>query len=389
MSDLRWGQFQYADGKKSLTNVLSGQTIRLQRKTWKVHVFVYSDGNVEVPVIVQQKVWGWHVDFDDIEGARENCGLWRRLAFFLPDSLAFWFRGGRTSFEPGPDLITLQGGWQNGTWNPSSLITCNAGGYPHDPQSPLNPPTPQKRRTLPSLDSQPTVWRFLDAESIVAETKLATMFGDRIAVLDHATPIDRQLAASPRFVRDDEGATLFLRYVSVNFHRGEDYDPKLHYGYVNGCVGFTFIADTSYGAWMFNEPVLSSSNVVLADHFDHIDDKAGRVWADLCLDLREELFFALFDICRLQSEAGGDWPTVRERDPENFDYYRQKFPKEAHLWTGTTFGRNLHGISGMPMCSPLSTARTSFSSMSWATGRADGLSKLVRWTSMAFRPRMA
>lgn len=139
---------------------------------------------------------------------------------------------------------------------------------------------------------------------------------------------------------------------------------------------------------MFNEPVLSPSNVVLAEHFDHVDDKAGRVWADLCLDLREELFFAIFDICRLQSEAGRDWPTVRERDPESFDYYRQKFPKEAHLWTGTTSGRNLHGINGMPMCSPLSTARTSFSSMSWATGRADGLSKLVRWTSMAFRSRM-
>jgi hypothetical protein len=151
---------------------------------------------------------------------------------------------------------------------------------------------------------------------------------------------------------------LFHRYVAVNFHRGEDYDPQPYYGYVNERVALTLDAYSSYGVWHYNNPVLVSEWVLPDAQFDDFEVLSKDVTRTTpALGLREELFFALFDICAVRQEiaVGGRLPVLRERDHETLSRH-----PDADGCNGIVFGQYLDKMAGLPMRSPLGMASTSF-----------------------------
>lgn len=110
MPNLVWGQFKYDARGKTLLSIFSGQSIRWKSGGRDRDFFDYIDGETRISIAVERRPWGRHVDFGEIAAVRQSYGLWRRLAFFLPDSLACWFFGGRTPYEPGVGWVTLGGG---------------------------------------------------------------------------------------------------------------------------------------------------------------------------------------------------------------------------------------------------------------------------------------
>jgi hypothetical protein len=389
MAETVWGQFEYDRGRELLRNVFSGQAIELGSESPERCVFTYRDAETQAAIVTERRPWGWTVDFNDMAVVKQSYGLWRRLAFGLLDALTFWFSGGRSAFEVGRvHQITLEGGWQNGRWARSSRITANAGGYPYDPNAPLNPPTPKKGLELFPLDGRPSTWRYVDVQDIALETKLATFPGRALPVLDRSVSLDVQLARAPRFVRDDGRAVLFHRYVAVNFHRGEDYDPTPYYGYVNEHVALTLDTYSSYGVWHFSNPILASEWVLPKAHFDDLQVLSKDVTRTTpALGLREELFFALFDICAVRQEAAmaGRLPILRERDHETLGSH----PDADGGWNGIPFGQYLDKMAWLPMQSPLGMASTSFSAVlptSFdAAQRRRGVRMMPDWLRGVFR----
>lgn len=366
MTEPVWGLFEYDRNREFLRNVFSGQAIELGDERPDQCRFTYRDAETQLTFIVQREPWGWSVDFNDMPAVKQSYGLWRRLAFGLPDSLTFWFSGGRSVFEVGrPHQVTLEGGWQNGRWASSSRITADIGGPPHDPNSPLNPAPPKNVFKLFPLDGRPATWRYVEAADIAQEAKIATVPGRDPPLLDRTQELDVQLARAPRFVRDDGRAVLFHRYVAVSFHRGEDYDPQPHYGYANQHVAFTFNAHGSYGVWHYSNPILVSGWALPGALFDDVNVLQNVTRVTPALGLREELFFALFDICAVRQEIaiGKGLPILRERDREELEYYRGKFPNEDRYWNGIRFAQYLDRIDGLPMRSPLSMGKTSFATV--------------------------
>jgi hypothetical protein len=359
-SDVVWGQFKFNEDQKLLVNVLSGQTIQLKQQGADACVFDYGDGEIETSIIVQQKGWQLFVDFrrDEMASVARTYGLWRRMAFFLPDSLMFWFFGGRSPLDPwSRSKVILVGGWQNGRWD-SSLLVESFVFYPPDPKL-LGDPQNTAIKLFP-LNATPITWRFLDARHIAPEVKLTTTQGGDIPFLDRAVAIDKQIANAPRFMREDGGAVLFHRFVQVNFHRGEDYDPVPYYGYGNEHVAFTLSAQSNSGVSGYIDPLLVSWDAAPKDYFTSLLAMGGKIYPTLSLRLREELFFALLDIKGVRLGPGKKWPIIRERDSEELDYYRKRIPEDAYRWNGIVFGAHLHAIDGMPMRSPAGLAQTSF-----------------------------
>jgi hypothetical protein len=359
MPETVWGQFEYDRNRELLRNIFSGQSIELGSESAERCVFTYRDAETQAEIVAQRRPWGWTVDFNDMAVVQRSYGLWRRLVFGLPDGLTFWFSGGRSTFEVGrPHQITLEGGWQNGRWAPSSMITAYAGGYPYDPNSPINPSPPRNPLTPFPLDGRPSTWRYVDVRDAAPETKLATLPGPELPFLDRSQPLEAQLARAPRFVRDDGRAVLFHRYIAVNFHRGEDYDPTPYYGYVNEHVALTLDTYSSYGVWHYSNPILASEWVLPDVQFDDLQVLSKDVTrAEPALNLREELFFALFDICAVRQEIaiGGGFPMLRERDRETLDSYPNDGP-----YNGIMFGRYLDKMALLPMRSPFGMASTTF-----------------------------
>lgn len=364
MAETVWGQFEYDRGRELLRNIFSGQAIELGSESPDRCVFTYRDGEIQAEIVAQRRPWGWTVDFNDMAVVKQSYGLWRRLAFGLPDCLTFWFSGGRSAFEVGRvHQVTLEGGWQNGRWAASARITADAGGHPHDPNSSLNPAPPRNALTLFPLDGRPSTWRYIDVRDATSETRLATVPGRDLPLLDRTQGLEAQLARAPRFVRDDGCAVLFHRYIEVNFHRGEDYDPRPYYGYVNERVAFTFDAYSSYGVWNYSNPILATDDSDPDTHFDKLAVLSKDVTrATLALDLREELFFALFDICGVKQEVatGAGFPMLLERDREGWAADRGGYPDEEASWKGLMFAQYLDRMMDLPMRSPLSMGRTSF-----------------------------
>lgn len=226
------------------------------------------------------------------------------------------------------------------------------------------------------LNGEALHWRFVDVPNIVPEARLATVPEGDVPLLDRTVPLEEQLARSPRFVREDGGAVLFHRFVAVHFHRGEDYDPEPHYGFANGRVAFTFTASNSFGVWNCVDPILLSPDAAAAS-FDAIGDKNWRQPVTLSLGLREELFFALFDIARVRPAHGAGWPTILEYDRGRLGEYRVKYRNEAFRWNGIRFGSHLDMIAGLPMRSPLSVARTTVASAHGLPAAPGWLSRLL------------
>lgn len=200
---------------------------------------------------------------------------------------------------------------------------------------------------------------YVEVRDIALETKLATVPGRDLPLLDPTQSLDTQLARAPRFVRDDGRAVLFHRYVAVNFHRGEDYDLRPYYGYVNERVALTLDTPSSYGVWHYSNPILVSEWVLPDAHFDDFEVLSKDVRRTTpALGLREELFFALFDICAVRQEIAmaGRLPVLRERDHEALSRY----PGADGGWNGILFGQYLDKMAWLPMRSPLGMASTSF-----------------------------
>jgi hypothetical protein len=241
--------------RRSLRHSETGQSIQeMPTAVGEARSFEYRGGAVTIPFVLEvvdsRRVLGF-VDFNrtDMEVFRQTYGLWRRVSFFLLDSLVVWLfavRGARERFW----RVELIGGWQNGLWNRSLVLQ----GVVVNPHGALNQLERKPSSVSPCpLDQAPRSWRYLPAESSELETVLSTVVGPGgLPILDRRVSADRQIARAPRFARDDGDAFLFHRFIHANFHRGEDYDPQPYYGYLNGEAAFTMRA---YGVDSFSDPI--------------------------------------------------------------------------------------------------------------------------------------
>jgi hypothetical protein len=352
-----WDQFDHDAGRNLLRNVCSSQAIRLAQQGAGSWVFDYEDGEAAIAIPVRQRAREFSVDFRPLTSVVRTYGLWRRLAFFLPDALAFWFLGGREPLEPWlPSKVDLLGGWQNGAWDPALFVRCSVF-VRADPK--LHDFTPGTPIALCPLQAPPPRWRFVNAPRVEPEVKLNTIPAADMPLLDHTVPIDEQIAGAPRFIRQDGGAVLFHRRVEVNFHRGEDYDPLPRYGYCNRNVAFSFYAHSSSGVGSYDAPVLLH-DAAPDSYFVRRTAINDRILVAPALALREELFFSLIDIIGVRRTVRAELPVIREADQAGFAYYRDRLPEDEYAWTGIKFGSHLDTIDDLPMRSPAGIARTSF-----------------------------
>ena len=359
------GQYGFDEAARSLSHLDSGQSIREVQSEGGLRRFEYSD--TDVTLTFGLEIGGTNLqiatsDFHEpsMEAAHQTYGLWRRLAFFLLDALTVWLfaaERGRQNWQ-----VHLRGGWQNGRWNPALVLKTSNSGLPSGFKMARGR---YSEAVVHPLDLEPRSWRYVSVDDPILEAALATIPGrGDIPLIDLSTPIDEQLAKVPRFVRDDDQATLFHRYAKVNFSRGEDYSPIPYYGYINETMAFTFYSQSFQGVGGYMEPMTSKSNEDLRTYLATFNPELGGI--SLPPTCREELFYALIDIQEvienILDKRYPILPMILERDRERIEYFKKIngfTPQDERHFLGVRFGSDLNCMRGLPLRSPLGITKTS------------------------------
>lgn len=369
MKESLGGLYHYDSVARSLTQVVTGQSIRCLDVTEEGDFwFEYADDETTLDFVVEKHAVNGTatvalLNFGRPESAPvvHGYGLWRRVTFFLLDSLPVWFFHTAASGERFLRVDVL-GAWVNATWDASAriraqIVNSNSAnlGASASTFKVINP-----YRLVP-LNLIPVSWQYNAHDAPQLEFSLLTENSGLkgVPLLSRAVPVQEQLKAVPHFSRRDESAFLFHRYVEANFHRGEDYDPIPYYGYVNSRCAVTFRAMSSYGVDSFLEPVLADSSVSFGECF-HAWPSGYLATVELTAPLREELLFALFGIFALRKAMLARGPTIPEWDSEDLRCYLKRQPQYFRSPRGIPFGFHLGQLDGLPLTTALGMTRICF-----------------------------
>lgn len=357
-SEVIWGHFCFEDGRQTLRDVISDQTLQLTRTSaGPEHHFRYRDPDLDASIVVS--VIGestLEVDFNNrhMRDVADDYALWRRLAFFLPDALPVWLCD-----AAGSHLVRLLGGWQNAVWKPSFALTSTTGHVDLVSGTGRNAPHWSERITLFPLDSGPLTWHYVAPLSVAPVVELKTIPG-AVPRLDKSVSLESQLVHAPRFVRQDGNAALFHQKIVQNFMR-EDHYPEPYYGYVNRKAAFTFCSSSWLGISRSVQPALVGADTP-AGYFEEFRSTPAGLFADLSLDLREELLFALIDIQDAMPSAY-DLPTIRKEDHSGYAEIIARNADEASWMSDIVFGRYLDWLRDTPRRSPFGYSDTRFKAL--------------------------
>lgn len=354
-SEVIWGHFCFEDGRRTLRDVVSDQTLQLTgTSAGPDHHFRYRDPDVDTSIVVS--VIGettFQVDFNGrhMRDVANDYALWRRLAFFLPDALPVWFND-----APSWSAVRLLGGWQNASWQSSFGLTSTV--THTDPVFGTNRSAPRwvDQLDLFPIDARPFTWHYVAPETVAPVIELKTIAGE-VPRLDRTVPLEAQLANAPRFVRQDGNAALFLQHVGAAYIH-EDYTPMVRYGYVNRKVVFGFSANRSSGILCLAWPMLVGADTP-AGYFKDISSVPAGTRATESLELREELLFALIDIQGAMPPIT-DIPTIRKQDHLGYREIVARDPDEAHWMSDIDFGSYLDSMMDTPRRSPFGAAEVKF-----------------------------
>jgi len=373
MAQILFGQYSIDEGMRTLQHVLTGQLLQFKEEISNGHlIFTYQDRDVTITFPIRfQKTRGIAPGFaavgvmnwscPELEEAAKCYGLWRRMTYFLLDSLMVWLYpqvDGKS--EDYTQRVDILGSWRNGAWFPNSML-----------QSVLVRPegiTPnQERQTtahpMCSLEALPSKWRYIQPRRLETAVELVTRdIFDGIPVLDCTKKIYLQLCGAPRFEQDNTHAVLYHREIIVHFHRGEDYDPSPKYGYLNNSVGFSFIPSPIYGLdfHQYSEPFIRNKNDSYKQFFK-INESSSRI--ELTKLMKEELFFAVLDVLGAMRESlstGREMPIIKEHKQSSFDFFRKKYPEDQKNWNGIRFGSYLDSKIWIPLGSSMGDCGTYF-----------------------------
>lgn len=357
-SEVIWGHFRFEDGRKTLRDVVSNQTLQLTgTSAGPNHRFRYRDPDVDTPIVVS--VIGettLQVDFNTphMRVVADDYALWRRLVFFLPDALPVWLCEAADGH-----IVRLVGGWQNAAWKPSFTLTSITGHVDLVSGTNRNASPWIGRINLFPLDSRPLTWHYVAPPSVAPVVDLKTIPG-AVPRLDKSVTLESQLVHAPRFVRQDGNAALFHQKIVQSFVR-EDHYPLPYYGYVNRQVAFTFSASSWLGISRNVQPTLVGADTP-AGYFEEFRSTPAGLFADPSLDLREELLFALIDIQGAMPLAY-DLPTIRKQDHSGYAEIIARNPDEASWMSDIVFARHLDWLRDTPRRSAFGDSVTRFKAL--------------------------
>jgi hypothetical protein len=363
VSDLVCGKYKLQDGGQALQQPFTGQSLALHRDPTDPLVrLLYTDRDVSLPIAVMPgtKRGGLEVlsavtlnaNLPASAALCESYGLWRRVAGFLLDALPIWClvsaaaAGRPAGARVRGARVRLIGGWGNGRWRTDAAIEAHMAISTNDLKAfRTTTEEPESAEALFPLDVRPIAWAYMSGhEPPDPEVVLATdgTNGQGVPVLRQDLPIGPQLAGAPYYLRTDGGAWLHHRYIAMNFHRGEDYDPVPVYGYLNRDCGF------SLGAQPFHGVSPSPDDLVLPRADMRREAVMRSAW--LRPKLHEELFFALCDISALQRDLGwSHGPMIRHAESDH-----------GRNWPGRRFGSNLNRFQALPFTAHVGQSGTHF-----------------------------
>jgi hypothetical protein len=241
MSELICGIYFHDAARRSLTHAVTGQSIRLTHSSaeggwW----FEYVDDETTTNFIVERhvvRVREDHVlyrallDFNRPESqpVTARYGLWRRVVYFLLDSLMVWLFLTRRECDEQFDLLEVHGAWTNGSWQHDAIMRSwvrNA------TSANLDIPAYRTNYVPFPLHFNAVPWQYHANQNPALEFNLTETdsASNEVPILASTPSILDQLQSVPFFARADGKAFFHHRYVEVYFHRGEDYLPEPYYG---------------------------------------------------------------------------------------------------------------------------------------------------------------
>lgn len=373
MSSLICGLYSYDAAANSLTHVFSQQSIRLTHQNDEGGLwYEYSDPETALDFVVEKTVRPYSfgayetsstalLDFNrpECQTVSLNYGLWRRVTFFLLDSLPVWFflRDQREAFRK----VSVLGAWTNSTWNSSAGLQAH---IDNPISANLTVTADDTQYPLAALDLRPLPWEFCENTPPPLEFSLRydSSTSPELPVLSHEFPIFDQLQDVPFFCRVDRNAFLYPRYAEARLHFGDGYVVDPCYGYVNERCGFTIRATNSWGVDTFFEPALASPQVHFEDCF-RTTYRSDQYWSvALSAPLREELLFALLDITALPTLR---LPAMTARNEAGVRHLEKATPWRLPDQMHVVFGSHLWELRDLPMTTGLGMTHVSFRLPYW------------------------
>lgn len=233
VDELAYGVYAMS-GAGELTLEATGQCLKLVADSGSGARFRYADAELSIEFSVEltskpersPQIFGREALLDlrqpEYQGFRTSYGLWRRVSWFLLDSVLVWLEvTGKHQ-----DAVVIRGGWLDGEWEDNvrlrSSVMRNGGTHRACLPHPIQP------YGLVPLDKRPPRWAFMEGLPGAREAWIkARSTPDGQQIIDETIEIDAQLQDVPRFVCDD-GSILFFNRVIPNV--GPEYAPAMAYG---------------------------------------------------------------------------------------------------------------------------------------------------------------
>lgn len=245
----KYGWFVYEYSPLSIRNYITDQTLTITSVTELAAVTTYdghySDHEIWQPIRLSiykdpTKIPGIFLNYAERASDFQNYGYWRRVDDFLVDALLCW----PDFFDKLSCRVIIDGGWQNGTWNPKLsreffTLLSSERTVEYEIAEPY---------VIPLEVAAPSPWKLVDAENPALESQLNfEMLSEcNIPYLPRQRAVEGFQGVVPYLVRGDYGAYIIPSKVKATYHRGEELEAYLYYTYLDDEIFFTFRSSSSY-----------------------------------------------------------------------------------------------------------------------------------------------